>query len=118
MAKPVDEFTEYIVHDVLADVNRLTVRRMFGGCSLYLDGVIFGLVTSDCELFFKVDDSNRSVYEEMGSHPFVYDGWKDKARKPVTMPYWHISEDVIEDREKIVELMELSAAIGSKKQKE
>jgi len=118
MAKPVIEFTEYIVHDVLADADRLLVRRMFGGCSLYLDGIIFGLVTSDCELFFKVDDSNRELYEKIDSYPFVYSGWKDKKRKPVTMPYWHISEEVMEDREKVTELMELSVAIGSKKQRE
>jgi DNA transformation protein len=115
MPKPVDDFAEYIVSDVLCTADgRVTCRKMFGGYSLYLDGIIFGLITSESELFFKVDKSNQAQYEAMGSHPFVYAGWKDTKRKPLTMPYWLIPEDVLEDREKIIELMELSADISKK----
>ena len=106
---------EFIVGDVLCDTSNITARKMFGGYSLYLDGIIFGLITSDSELYFKVDDSNRHYYETMDSHPFVYSDWKDKRRKAVTMPYWLIPEEVIEDREKITELMELSVNIGRNK---
>lgn len=112
MSKQVDDFTQYIVLDVLDGTKGLTYRNMFGGCSLYLDGVIFGLVTSDAELYFKVDDTNRQLYEDIGSHPFVYSGWKDKKRKPVIMPYWHIPGEILEDRERILELMELSVDIS------
>jgi len=114
MSKPVDHFIEYIVYDVLSDVHPITVRKLFGGGSLYLDGVIFGLVTNDAELFFKVDDTNRRLYEELGSHPFVYDGWKNKKRKAVRMPYWHIPAEVLENREQILNLLDLSVAIGKR----
>lgn len=112
MSKPVDDFAEYVVHDVLGGLKGITTRKMFGGCSLYLDGVIFALITSECDLYFKVNDSNRSLYEEMGSHPFTYSGWKDKKRKPVVMPYWHIDEALMENREKIEELATLSAHLN------
>jgi len=115
MSKSVDDFIEYILYDVLSDVQPITVRKMFGGGTLYLDGVIFGLVTSDAELYFKVDDTNRTLYEELDSHPFIYDGWKNKKRTAVTMPYWHIPAETLEDRERILNLLERSVAIGKRK---
>lgn len=116
MNKPIDDFKDYVVGDVLGHVEgNITSKRMFGGYSLYLDGNIFAMITSDTDLYFKVDDTNRAQYEEMDSHPFVYSGWKDPKRKPITMPYWLISEEIMEDREKIEELVNQSAAISSKK---
>ncbi|MDC1205298.1 TfoX/Sxy family protein, partial [Candidatus Pacebacteria bacterium] len=105
MHKPIDDFKDYIVEDVLGHIENVTSKRMFGGYSLYLDGDIFGMITSDTDLFFKVDDTNRDRYEAIGSYPFVYSGWKDPKRKPITMPYWHISEDIMEDREAVEELV-------------
>ena len=110
--KPIDDFKDYIVEDVLGHIEGITAKRMFGGYSLYLDGKIFAMITSDTDLYFKVDDTNRSEYEARGSHPFVYSGWKDPKRKPITMPYWHISEEIMEDHEKIEELVRDSARIS------
>jgi DNA transformation protein len=114
MSKPVDQYLEYVIGDVLNGHPGVSFRKMFGGYALYLNKVIFGIITSDSELYFKVDDSNRALYETMGSHPFVYDGWKDKKRKPLAMPYWLIPEEVMEDCEKIIDLMESSAKISKK----
>lgn len=112
MAKPVDQYLKYVISDVLGGHSGVSFRKMFGGYALYLDKVIFGIITSDSQLYFKVDESNRAHYEAMSSHPFVYDGWKDPKHKPLTMPYWFITEEVMEDHEKITELMELSTSIG------
>lgn len=114
MAKPVDQYLEYVISDVLNNHPGVSFRKMFGGYALYLDSLIFGIITSECELYFKVDDSNRALYEAMDSHPFIYSGWKDKKRKPLPMPYWYISEDIMEDRDKLIDLMERSAAISRK----
>ena len=84
MTKPIDDFKDYIVGDVLGHIEAVTAKRMFGGYSLYLDGKIFGMITSDTDLYFKVDDSNRAQYEAIGSKPFIYSGWKDPKRKPIT----------------------------------
>ena len=78
MQKPIDDFKDYIIGDILRHVDgNITAKRMFGGYSLYLDGKIFSMITNDTDLYFKVDDSNRAKYEAVGSHPFVYSGWKD-----------------------------------------
>ena len=114
MTKPIDDFKDYIVEDILGHIEAVTAKRMFGGYSLYLDGKIFAMITSDTDLYFKVDDSNRAQYEKIGSKPFVYSGWKDPKRKPNTMPYWHIPEEIMEDREKIEEWVRQSATISEK----
>lgn len=41
-------------------------RAMFGGFGIYLDGVIVAIIARD-RLFFRVDDRNRSDYQEAGS---------------------------------------------------
>ena len=90
---------------------------MFGGYGIYLDGDIFAIITDDEELRFKVDDSNRKQYEDLGSTPFVYTG--HKTRGPMTMNYYIVPEEIMEDRDKIEDWAEQSAAISrnSKKNK-
>ena len=39
-------------------------RKMFGGYGLFHETKMFGLVTSQGELFLKVDDSNRARFEQ------------------------------------------------------
>lgn len=105
---------EYIVTDVLGHIEGVTARRMFGGYGLYLDGRIFGIITSDADLYFKVDETNRATYEKVGSSPFIYDGWKS-GKKKVTMPYWLVPEEIMEDRDKIERWVRQSALISKKK---
>ena len=110
MQKPIDTFHEYVMGDVLGHIDGITSRKMFGGYGIYLDGVIFSIITDDGELRFKVDDSNMAQYEERGSTPFLYTGHKNK--KPTTMPYWLLPEEIMEDREKIEEWVRDSARIS------
>lgn len=113
MYKPIDDYKKYVVEDVLGHIEGITAKKMFGGYGLYLDGAIFGIITSETDLYFKVGDSNRAVYEKMGSHPFVYTGHKDG--KQTTMSYWHISEEIMEDREQIESLVLQSATLSHNK---
>ncbi len=103
-------FHDYVVFDLMGDIPGISSRAMFGGWAVYRDGVIFGIIVGQ-ELYFKVDDKNRSVFEEMGSHPFVY---SKKDGKTATMSYWLVGEEIIEDRDKICQLMEGSIAAGGK----
>lgn len=101
----INDFHEYIITDVLAVLgDRLSSRRMFGGYGLYLDGKIFGMITSDSDLYFKVGDNNREDYEQRGSEPFVYTGHKTKGA--TTMPYWKVPEEVIDNQELIAKWAE------------
>ncbi|MDA8597007.1 TfoX/Sxy family protein [Candidatus Pacebacteria bacterium] len=115
MPKPIDTFHEYVVGDILAHVDGITSKRMFGGYGLYHDGAIFAIITSDSGLYFKVDDTNRAYYESIGSEQFIYTGHTSK--KPTPMPYWIIPEAIMENREQIEKLVYDSAAITTRKTK-
>lgn len=106
-----NDFHEFVVHDALVNIDGITSRAMFGGYGLYKDGIIFGIIVDD-ELYFKVDDTNRKEYESFGSSPFTYEG---KNRKKITMSYWKIPEEIIEDRERVSALAIQSLCINSLK---
>ena len=85
------EFGDFVL-DQLARVPQLRSRRMFGGLGLYSGDAFFGILAAD-ELFFKVDDSNRSAYQAAGSEPF-----RPVANRPVSMSYWRVPLEVLEDQ--------------------
>ena len=101
-------FHDYVVQDVLSDVDGLTSRAMFGGWALYRHGVIFGIIV-EAELYFKVGADNRAEYEQMDSRPFTY---VNKKGTSVTMPYWLVPDALMEDRAQLIALMERSVALG------
>lgn len=79
----------------LAGVKHLQPRAMFGGIGLYAGDVFFGIVAAD-RLYFKVDDSNRAVYEAAGMEPFMpYPG------KSMTMSYYQVPVRVLEDADEL-----------------
>jgi DNA transformation protein len=92
---PDASFKDYVL-DQLRLVSGIGARAMFGGYGIYRSGVMFGLIAMD-ELYFKVDDANRADYEARKSHPFVYDG----KGKPMTMSYWRVPDDVLEDADEL-----------------
>lgn len=113
MAAGDKSFHDYVVHDLMGDVGGVSSRAMFGGWAIYQHGVVFGIILAG-ELYFKVDDENRSEFERMGSRPFLYvrpDG------KSVVMPYWLVPEDAMDDREGLRELMRKSVAVGRRSRK-
>lgn len=105
------DFNDYVVKDLLADVEGIFSRAMFGGYGLYKDGIIFGIIADD-ELYLKVDKTNKKRFEAFGSHPFEYEG---KNYKKIAMSYWLVPEDVLEDKTLVEELVFQSAAINAVK---
>ena len=84
-------FPDYVIEQ-LGAFGSVSARPMFGGNGLYKAGVMFAIIF-DGELYFKVDDSNRADFEAEKSEPFVY-----VARgRPITLSYWFVPEDVVED---------------------
>lgn len=106
-----NSFHEYVMHDLFCDAPGVTSRAMFGGWAIYKDGIIFGIVV-DGELYFKVDDRNRTKYERLVSRQFVY---RKTGGKPVTMPYWLVPAEVMEDKGKLYDYMKESVSINVKR---
>ena len=103
------DFADYVTQDLLAGLPGVRARAMFGGYGVYQDDVMFAIIVDDT-LYFKVDDSNRKKYEKLGSKPFVY-----KSRgKRVTMSYWELPAEAMDDRSEILRWAERSIRINTK----
>ncbi|TGK15555.1 TfoX family protein [Leptospira fluminis] len=87
-------FLEY-AQDRLKVCGPVTYKNMFGGTAIYSGNRIFGMVINDL-LYFKVGPGNQAEYEAAGMAPFSYEG---KNGKKVSMSYWQVPEEVIEDDE-------------------
>ncbi len=87
-----ESYKEYVV-DQLEKLGNVSVKKMFGGAGIYYDGLIFGLLADDV-LYFKVDDSNRSDYEQAGMEPF-----QPFDDKPMLMPYYEVPIEILEGKE-------------------
>lgn len=70
--------------ELLEPLGAITVRRMFGGAGLYVDGLIVGLEIEGT-LYLKADASSRDLFADAGGRPFVYDG---KDRQVTVASYW------------------------------
>ncbi len=101
------DFVEYVVHDLLSQLPGIRARAMFGGWGLYKEDTIFAIIVDD-QLYFKVDDTNQAQYEQHGSRPFTY----ESRGRSVTMSYWEVPAEVIDDREEITHWAEASYHIS------
>lgn len=88
-------YLEYVMSDVLCNVQGLHSRKMFGGVGIYKEDLMCALIEDD-QLYFKVDDGNWEDYEAVGSLPFT----AEMKGRTQTMSYWLVPEDVMEDHEK------------------
>lgn len=101
-------FHEYILHEVLYDIEGISSRAMFGGYGIYKDGLIFALI-ADGKLYFKVGQSNIEDYKRYESKPFVYEMGDHKS---TTMSYWELPESVMEDRVELREWIEKAVHVS------
>lgn len=93
-------FHGYIIHDVLKDIRGITSKSMFGGWGIYKDGKIIAIIVEG-ELYLKETNQNKQYFEYIKSHKFSY----DRQGKRVEMAYWLVPEEILENREEIVELI-------------
>lgn len=55
----------------LMNLGPVTMRPMFGGWGVFLDGAMFGLVSRE-RLYLKTDERTRGEFERAGLEPFTF----------------------------------------------
>jgi DNA transformation protein len=80
--------------EVFEPMGRVTLKRMFGGHGLFLDGRMFALVAKDT-LYLKSDAENVEHFDERQLPPFSY----TRAGTLTPTSYRQAPEEVFEDRE-------------------
>ena len=77
-------------------VGTVSVKRMFGGHGVYLDGLCFA-IQSQGEVYLKTDAESEKVYADAGSEPFIY-----VARgKPMATSYWRLVASAYDDPDEL-----------------
>jgi DNA transformation protein len=82
---------------------------MFGGVGIYAGDLFFALIDEDT-LYFKVDDSNRSAFEERGLGPFMPYGPSGEV-----MQYYEVPADLLEDPEALSSWAEQAIEVARNK---
>lgn len=91
-----DDYVAWI-REQLSAAGGISLRRMFGAVGLYRGDTFFAII-SDGTLYFKVGDSNRADYENR--HMPRFRPYRD--RPELSMTYYEVPADVIEDPEECV----------------
>lgn len=91
----IDEGLYAWVEEALEPLGRVTMRKMMGGATLYLDGVVFAIL-DEGEIWLKADADTDDVWDRQGCERFSVtfrDGRVD------TMNYRRAPSDVYDDPE-------------------
>src|SRR5882757_1656441 len=106
-----DHYVQWVLEQ-LAGAERISCRRMFGAVGLYRDDVFFAIISGDT-LYFKVDDASRTHYETRGMSRFrPYGDKPPRGKPPVSMSYYEVPADVLEDADECVEWAMRAVAAG------
>jgi DNA transformation protein and related proteins len=95
--------------DLFADFGPVTIRRMFSGFGISVDGVHFALALR-AGLYFRADEQSIPQFEAEGSGPFQYQ--QRKTAKTVTVnSYWQLPARLFDDSEELADWAR--AALGA-----
>jgi DNA transformation protein and related proteins len=100
------------ISDMFAALGEVTIKKMFGGKSVYFNGIITAIET-DGEIFLKADAISAPQFEAAGARQWTYDG----KGKSVKMPYWTVPDSALDDPEELAQWTKLAfeAALRAKK---
>ena len=104
-----DDFIEY-VKELLAPTGHARSRKMFGGCGIWLDETIVGIV-ADGRLYLKVDDETKPRFAAAGSAPFVYEANGESYE----MGYWTVPDEALESSDEMAPWARLALAASLRK---
>ncbi len=93
----IDEGLHAWVEEALEPIGRVTMRKMMGGATLYLDGTVFAIM-DESELWFKADAQTDAIWDAEGCGRFTYtfeDG------RTGSMNYRRAPTDVYDDAEEM-----------------
>jgi DNA transformation protein len=81
--------------DLFSDFGPVTIRRMFSGFGISVDGVNFALALR-AGLYFRADETTIPQFEAEGSKPFQY---QTRAKTVTVNSYWQLPARLFDDSE-------------------
>lgn len=102
-------FRTYVLEQLGRVAPAIRARSMFGGVGIYSAELFFALIDEDT-VYFKVDDSNRAMFETQGMGPFEPYGPGGGS-----MQYYALPEQVLEDTELLQDWVSAAMAVARDK---
>jgi len=87
---------EFLI-DLFSDFGPVTIRPMFSGHGISVDGVNFAMALR-AGLYFRADEVTIPQFEAEGSKPFQY---QTSARTVVVKSYWQLPARLFDDTEEL-----------------
>ncbi len=107
--KKSDSFHDFVVNELLSGLESIRSRKMFGGYGIYRGPAFFAIIFGG-RLYLKADTALAKNFKKRGSDQFVYEKKQGTKKKTMTMSYWSVPEDVLEDREEFLRWAKQSLA--------
>jgi DNA transformation protein and related proteins len=89
---------EFLI-DLFSDFGAVTIRPMFSGFGISVDGVNFAMALR-AGLYFRADDVTIPQFEVEGSKPFQY---QTRAKTVMVNSYWQLPARLFDDTEELSE---------------
>ncbi len=99
------------IREVFASLGPISIRRMFSGKGVYVQGVIVAIEHGD-ELRLKADTLTAAEFAAAGSIQWAYQG----HRGEVMLPYWSIPPDAFDDPDLMARWTRLALDAGFRTQ--
>ncbi len=93
------------IEEMFGSLGPVSIRRMFGGKGIYVDGRILALELRG-NLMVKGDDQSAGQLEEAGAQRWSYT--HNKSGKEVNMPYWSMPEAAFDDPDEMARWVRLA----------
>jgi DNA transformation protein len=97
---------EFLI-DLFADFGPVTIRPMFSGFGISVDGVNFAMALR-AGLYFRADEMTIPQFEAEGSKPFQY---STRVKTVVVNSYWQLPARMFDDTDELSEWAR--AALGA-----
>lgn len=97
------------IAECTAPLGVLTKRAMMGGATLYLDGQVFAILTSDGVLRFKADAVSDAIWDAEGADRFAYTFGDGRVG---TMNYRRAPDEVFDDADAMLRWARLGLEAG------
>ena len=83
------------LRELLEPLGKVSVRRMFGGHGVYVDGLFIAIV-DEGRAWFKADAQTEADFAAAGCSPFVFEA---RGGREVPTSYWSLPESALDSPE-------------------
>jgi DNA transformation protein and related proteins len=102
------------VNELFREFGPVSVRRMFGGQGIFVDGIMIALVARDV-IYLKADAETIPAFEREGLAPFSY---ATRNGEHTLTSYWRMPDRLYDDTEELARWARAAHAVAQRKASE